>query len=167
MIKVIRSIKELDFSQIFAVYEESICQDGKCRYPYEPDGVQILLAQQELYSSWEVFFQDKTAVCALWVVDGHYCAALRLERYCDGYLLNSLETAPDARRKGYATALVKALIKLLKEKRPIKLYSHIDKHNHISITVHRSCGFYKIMDYAVYLDGSVLHSSDTYICDIE
>ena len=166
MLKIIKTMKDLDMKQIYSVYEESIALAGKQDYPNEVDGMRILLAEQDAYSSWLQFFRDPNAICALWTSDGTYRSALRLDRYRDGYLLNSLETVPAARGNGSATALINAVIQYLKVKQVHKVYSHIDKSNVASIAVHTSCGFKRISDHAVYLDGSVLRSSNTYLYEI-
>jgi hypothetical protein len=44
-----------------------------------------------------------------------------------------------------------------------KIYVHISRRNAASIAVHIACGFCKILDHAVYADGSVLRSSATYL----
>lgn len=166
MLKIVNSMKELDFSGLCFVYAERICENGRLRYPLESEGMQNLLAQQDFYSSLCLFFEDKTAALFYWDIEDCCCAALRLEKYNDGYLLNSLETAPREREKGCAKALVSETIQYLKSEAPVKLYSHIDNRNYISISVHTACGFKKILDHAVYLDGSVLHTSSTYLYEI-
>lgn len=166
MLLIVKTMADLDFAQLFEVYRESICADGEERYPMESAGVRTLWAEQDFYSCFEMFLKDNSAACALWIVDGIYYSALRLERYRDGYLLNSLETAQEARGKGYATNLLRAVVQWLKLQGETKLYSHIDNRNLPSVSVHCASGFRKIMDYAVFLDGSVIHSSSTYLCEI-
>ena len=166
MLEIIKTMKDLNMGQLYAVFKETLEMNGRMHYPYEPEGMQLLLAEQDLYASWKIFFCDQDAICALWSVDGAYCAILRLDRYRDGYLLNSLETAPAVRGRGYATALITAVISYLKDAGVRKLYSHIERSNHASVAVHFACGFSKISDFAVYLDGSVLNTSDTYILNI-
>ena len=77
----------------------------------------------------------------------------------DGLLLEALETAPAERRKGYAKALIQAVLPQLGD---VKVYSHVNKRNTASRKTHEACGFVKCLDHAVYADGSVLHDSDTY-----
>ena len=99
----------------------------------------------------------------MWISGGRYIAALRVEPYRDGYLITGLETAPDARRKGYATKLLQGVIAHLKDEGKVPVYSHVDKGNHASMAVHKKCGFQILYDYGVYLDGSVFQTSYTLV----
>jgi RimJ/RimL family protein N-acetyltransferase len=67
-------------------------------------------------------------------------------------LLEALETAPEQRKKGYATALIRAA---LAQVGTVKIYSHVGKRNEASLKTHISCGFRRISEQAVYADGSV------------
>ena len=67
-------------------------------------------------------------------------------------LLEALETAPEQRRKGYATALIRAA---LAQVGTVKIYSHVGKRNEASLKTHIACGFRRISEQAVYADGSV------------
>ena len=106
----------------------------------------------------EDFFPD--GICCIWEENGRYVAALRLQRWNDGWLLEGLQTHRDHRRKGYAKALITAV---LEELQLDKIYVHIQRDNIPSIALHQACGFQKILDHAVYLDGSVHPNADTYV----
>lgn len=106
----------------------------------------------------EDFFPD--GICCVWEENGRYVAALRLQRWNDGWLLEGLQTHRDHRRKGYAKALITAV---LEELQLDKIYVHIQRDNIPSIALHQACGFQKILDHAVYLDGSVHPNADTYV----
>jgi len=106
----------------------------------------------------EDFFPN--GICCVWEESGRYVAALRLQRWRDGWLLEGLQTHRAYRRKGYAKALVTAALDSLKMD---KVYVHIARENRASIALHRGCGFQKILDHATYLDGSVHAHSDTYV----
>ncbi len=157
MIKIIRSVQELNFQQLWNVYSQSCRKEGKMNYPNSAPEQQLLLAEQDLYSDTKCFFQDPDALYALWETDGRYRSALRLEPYQDGLLLEGLETAPEDRNKGYAKALVREVLAQIQ----VPVYSHIDKKNTASLAVHLSCGFQIIRDCAVYADGSVSHRAYT------
>ena len=58
------------------------------------------------------------------------------------------------RRKGYAGALIRAVQEMLLSRGPVRLYAHVAKHNTPSLRTHSACGFQKIQDSAVYIDGS-------------
>ena len=88
-----------------------------------------------------------------------YVSAARLEPYRDGLLLEALETAPELRGRGYAAALLRNMLESAPGTGPV--YSHVDKKNAASLAVHRACGFRRILEHAVYADGSVLASACT------
>lgn len=161
MLRIIHSLKELDFHRLMQVYIEGNRENGAEFYPELPENQQLLQAEQDFYAYLRVFFTAPGAFYAIWAPEGAYAAALRMEPYQDGLLLEALETAPEHRRKGYAAALVRQTLAMLSERGPVKVYSHVNKKNSASLAVHKACGFTRIAEHAVYADGSVLHSSCT------
>lgn len=150
---VARSMNELSFGKLMEVYAEGNLENGRDFWPYEPEARQIALAEQEFYNYLrQVFFRTPGAGYLIWEENGHYVSALRLEPYRDGRLLEALETTPHYRRKGYAVKLVLAALEYMGN---IKIYSHVGKKNIPSLRTHESCGFRRILEYAVYADGSV------------
>ena len=158
MIKVISSVKSLDFRQLTDVYADELFG--------QKSNQKILEAEQDFYQFLFDFFKIQNAFYALWVIDGQYLAALRMEPYQDGVLLAGLHTAPGSRRKGYAENLLQAVFVYLQQAGCKKIYSHIRNGNIPSVMLHKKCGFEKILDYAAYIDGSVDHRSATYIKNI-
>ena len=63
------------------VYEETNRITGQENYPKEIENLQLLFAEQDFYQYLELFFRGPDAVYAVWVVEGRYQAALRLEGY--------------------------------------------------------------------------------------
>ena len=160
MLIIAKSMKDLSFSALMEIYIEDNMENGQDNYPEEPEYRQIMLAEQDFYNYLsQVFFRTDGAVYLIWEERGKYVSALRLEPYQDGLLLEALETAPDQRQKGYAKTLIQAALQEFDGK---KIYSHVSKRNTPSIRTHEVCGFEKILDHAVYADGSVLRSSVTY-----
>ncbi len=158
MLYLATKLQELNFSQLMAVYEEGNRENGALFYPELPEGQQILRAEQSFYQYLrEGFFPTEGAVYALWVENGKYVSALRLEPYEDGLLLEALETAPIARRKGYAEKLIRTVL----DRFPQKIYSHVSNKNTASLSVHQKCGFRQVLDYAKYIDGSVVRTAVT------
>lgn len=167
MLKIVCSKRDLNYARLAAVYEESISLSGKSAYSNLTKDRQILEAQLEFYSFLDDFFSHNESVYAVWSLDGSYVSALRAERYLDGYLIAGLETAPNARCKGFATLLLREVVVYLKQEGIAKIYSHVDRNNYPSLRVHEKCGFSRIMDHAVFLDGSVSHRTFTYCCKSE
>lgn len=151
MLIIVQSMRELAFGRLMEVYQE-------------PSGLVSLRAEQEFYHYLnDCFFRTPGAVYCIWQEGQRYVSALRLEPYNDGRLLTALQTAPDCRGNGYAGSLVRAVLAWQKAYGGGKIYSHIENRNAPSIAVHVECGFRKISDHAVYLDGSVDCRSGTYI----
>lgn len=163
MLKIAYKFSDLNFSELMDVYIEGNRETGRDQYCFDTEAAQLRKAEEDFRCYLrEVFFCQSDSLYCIWEDDGHYKAALRLEPYCDGYLLCALETAPEDRRTGMATALIQSTQKYLSSRGEGTLYSHISKRNTASLAVHRKCGFQTIKDYAVYSDGSVLHSSLTF-----
>lgn len=152
MLLLVRSMKDLRFGDLMAVYSQTNRSDGAARYPEETPARQEMLAEQDFFRYLQdCFFKTRDAVYAIWVENGQYVSALRLEPHRNGFLLAGLETAPEHRRKGYAKKLMEAA---LHEKTGRPVYSHVRKQNKPSLDVHLKCGFRIVSNAAVYTDGS-------------
>lgn len=161
MLTIVDKLGDLSFSALMEVYYEGNMDKAKDEWRNLPVQYAILQAEQAFYLYLrDVFFRTPGACYALWMENGKYICALRLEPYRDGLLLEALETHPDYRRKGYAKALLKAVLKVNPGK---KIYSHIHRGNVASIRTHLACGFQKILDYAAYIDGSVNQRACTFV----
>ena len=161
MLYLATKLRELNFSQLMAVYEEGNRENAAIFFPELSEGQQMIRAEQSFYQYLqEGFFPVPGAVYAVWAENGAYVSALRLEPYEDGLLLEALETAPKERRKGYAEKLIRAV----QVQFPQKIYSHVSKKNTASLMVHQKCGFRQVLDYAKYIDGSVVRTAVT-LCD--
>ncbi len=162
MLKIIKTISQLNTEQFLAVYEQSIRKSGRDLYRDFFEDQQVRLAQEDLLAYLrDDFFRQMDAFCAVWVADGVYRSALRVEPYRDGVLLHALETALDSRKMGYAFCLVTAVLEYLRQRKRIAVYSHIQKRNLPSIRLHEKCGFRLFSDMAVYIDGTVTQNSRT------
>lgn len=158
MLKIVKDLGQLCFSDLMEVYVEGNREVGDARYPAQPPMARLRLAEADFYQYLqEVFFPTAGAMYALWVEDGKTVSALRLEPYRDGLLLEALETAPGERRKGYAAALIRAVQGTVTG----KLYAHVGRDNLASKRTHEKCGFRRISHCAVYIDGSVDPRADT------
>ena len=161
MLEIFCAFGQLNMAQLQRVYEQSILEDGKRHYRALPEQLQILRATEDFYDYVDFFLKDEKSMYAVWVADGIYKAALRIEEYCDGYLLSGLETALTERSKGYATALIRSVQEYLSKSGHYKLYSHVNKKNELSLLIHKNSGFICILENAVYIDGSISHNAYT------
>ena len=148
MLKIVKCMRDLPFSELMDVYIEGNEEKAK---EYGDGG--LLRAEQEFYSYLqEDFFKTTDAFYCIWQDNGKSVSALRLEPYRDGWLLEALETAPEFRKRGYAKALVQAVIAYMDNR---VIYSHVSKSNVASLQTHSTCGFEIWKDCAMYIDGSV------------
>lgn len=162
MIEIIKSLKDLPFGELMAVYEEGNRENGADCYPKLPENLQLLEAEQDFYTYLECFFRQEDSFYALWRVDSIPVCALRIEPYQDGWLLAALETKPDCRNRGYAKGLVKETLSYMSKTNRLPVYSHIGKGNISSQKVHISCDFREILPYSVYADGTKNDFCNTY-----
>jgi GNAT superfamily N-acetyltransferase len=160
MLIVAKSLKDFSFSKLMEIYAEGNLENARELWPDEPAGRQLALAEEEFYLYlYQVFFRTEGACYLIWQVDGRYVSALRLEPYRDGLLLEALETAPEYRRQGFAAELVRAAQGYAAG---TKIYSHVNKGNLASLRTHEKCGFERILESAVYIDGSADNKSCTF-----
>ncbi len=165
MLEIIKTLRDLPFGELMAVYEEGNRDNGAQRYPKMPVNLQLLEAEQDFYAYLECFFRQEDSFYVFWRADGVLVSALRIEPYRDGWLLAALETKPDCRNMGYAKALVRETLSYMEKTNRLPIYSHISKDNISSQKVHLSCDFRAIFPYSVYADGTKNGFCDTYSYD--
>ena len=162
MLKIFTSISQLNTEQLLLVYRQSNSENGRHIHRALETKEQVRLAEDAFLSYLrEEFFAIRGSFYAVWVSDGAYKAALRMEPYKDGLLLTALETAPQERRKGYAFTLLTHMLEYTQTLGYKYIYSHVEKHNVASLGSHYKCGFRRIADSAVYIDGTVTQKSCT------
>ena len=160
MLHIAKAMNQLNFSALMEVYEEGNRENGEDLWPELSEGLRLLNAEQAFHQYLrECFFTTPDAVYCIWLEEDRYVSALRLEPYQDGLLLEALETAPAYRRKGCAAALIRAVLEVFGTQ---KIYSHVSRRNTASLRTHESCGFYRVLDHAVYADGSVMRNHVTF-----
>jgi len=163
MLRVASSMNQLNFRQLMNVYQESNQKNGAVNYPRLSAPEQAIRAEDEMYRYLrDCVFATKMGFCGIWELDGLYVSALRIEQYRDAWLLTALETLPEVRNKGYGTLLVRGVLSYLEEMGTATVFSHIAKGNGASIAVHKACGFDQVLDYAVFMDGSVTQAYSTF-----
>lgn len=160
MLLFFEKLRDLDFRQLMDIYVESNMENGNEMYHSEPDNLKVLYAEQSFYQYLsECFFPTAGAKYAVWLEQERYVSALRVEPYQDGLLIEGLETRPDMRNQGYAKKLLASVSACVGD---VPLYSHVAKKNEASLRTHLSFGFDRLMEYAVYADGSVLQNCCTF-----
>jgi len=167
MLKIFREFRKIDFRMLMTVYAQSNQENAEEYYPDEQRSVALLCVEQDFLTYLkEDFFSTEGAFYAVWEQEGAYISALRMEPYKHGLLLEALETSRQHRQKGYATMLLRAVLKYLETQGACTVYSHVSKRNAASLSTHAACGFQRILEHAAYIDGSVRHNSCTMCYEI-
>ena len=162
MLKIVKSLSDLDIEKLLVLYHEDMILLGQEHF-FNHSPFDMIRAAEDSFITYlrEDFFKQKDSLYAIWNVQDEYKAALRLQQYNDGLMLDALMTATEERRKGYAINLLSAVQEYLSSMSYGVLYSHIDKRNIASLELHKKCGFRCLRDSARYLDGTVTHNSLT------
>ena len=153
MLKIVNRFCDLDIDRILLVYEEQFSGRSK-------------LTKDDFCEDWMLFFRDKHNVCCIWETEATFKACLRIEPYRDGALITCLETAPQDRGPGHATALINAVKDYLKQQNCSAMYVHILENNKVSMHTHRKAGFTKYSDVAHLVDGTISQRYCTLICNL-
>ena len=160
MLTIIESPEQLPYSALMEIYESSNRIRGAQNYPQCAPTEQLLLAEQDFYAYLQDVLSSKLAIVALWLAEGRAMSSLRLEKYQDGFLLAGIETVPAERGRGYASALMHAVVSKFPN---TPIYSHVYNENRLSVMLHEKCGFRRITDSAVLLDGNTTSEASTYL----
>ena len=152
MIKKFDNISQICFSELMRVYEEGNVDNAKIRYSNMDANAAVLQVEQDFYAYLEeVFFAAKDAKYYVLSENEKYLAALRIEPFENGVLLEGLETRPGFRCCGFAKQLVGRMLSEV----DCPVYSHVMKDNFPSLRTHYSCGFEKYSDTANMINGSI------------
>lgn len=166
MLEIVRQLSDLSFSSLCDLYwsEPSVLGD---KDSIQTDDCRRRMADEQDFYAYlrSVFFMTPEAFYAIGVDAGRYVSAVRVEPFRDGYILAGLVTHAAFRRHGFGKKLLSGVIDYVKSSGDVRLYSHIDRQNYASIELHKCCGFREILDYAVFLDGSVSQKYHTFLLD--
>ena len=141
---ITNEIDKVDLEKLMDIYEESNWENLSM-VESEKDKLsdKNILYQKvrENYKSYlkNEFLKDGKNFLAIFKDDKAYLAALMIYDEGDFYLLEALETRPDARRRGYGEELVKGLISCLGN--DIEIRSEVSKSNQKSLALHKKLGF--------------------------
>ena len=166
MLIIFSCISNISFSALMDLYSETNINDCLKYYPDLTQQEALFNVESSFYHYLnDVFFHSDNSAYYVWVENGIYISALRLEAYNDGLLLTGLETHMEFRNLGYAKKLISEVTARMRS--GTRIYSHIDKKNVASAGVHKACGFVKIQDYGQMLDGTLDKETDTYFLLVE
>ena len=162
MLIIARSLDQLDFPALMDVYAEGNEENALEFWPEKSPVERLRLAHKSFYEYLrDGFYAQAQGTYYIYEESGAYLSALRLESFMDGMLLEALETRPDARWKGHAKKLIKAVQELLPA--GTRVYSHVAKSNTASIASHKACGFEAAYDYGLCADGEKYDHQFTFL----
>lgn len=134
---------EIDDKKLMGIYSESNKENINTFFPQIKDKKEALKKTEEAFCNYmKTEFLDGKNVCYVWEDKGLWVSALRLYLIENNvYFLEALETAPNFRKKGYASQLLLAVIDNLKSNGEFKICDYVSKKNTASLNTHKKCGF--------------------------
>ncbi len=140
------------------IYPEGCVENARYFHPELQDLSEAILEQENSFVDFlqKKFFPKDENTYYVLEVDGQWVSALRLTKLKDFYYLESLETPPLHRKKGYASRIVNEVIDLLKQRGEVIIRDNVAKDNWASLATHKKCGFVTEHEKAInYLTGKV------------
>ena len=143
MLLKITSPDELDQGKLMFIYSEGNAENAEYFYPEIEDKKEAVKKVENDFCNFlrTEFFNGENIYCVS-DINGVWVSALRLNKIEEGfYYLEALETAPQYRKKGYASELLREVISDLKKSGKFKIRDCVGKKNIASINTHEKCGF--------------------------
>lgn len=159
MLKIAEHLDELRFDELAELYHDDLEVEGVDDRDLEPgdDWFAGMKAEFGVYLSARFFSRSERlnnvrSFYAIWEAEGKYVSAVRVHVYEQGLLLEALQTREDARGKGYAAALLGAVLAYLVQRGQFKVYAHVRDWKTQAARLLETYGFRRILDYAVRKD---------------
>lgn len=152
MLLCFQSMTDLDHTRLMHIYRESNLGNIPYFFPDCKDTAEGLQKVEERFRSFlnADFWGKPENTYYIWENDGEWVSALRLTGLADFYWVEGLETAPDARRRGYAVQLYRAIFDRLKAREgSAHVRCAVGYGNEASLKTHASAGFQIKSRYAV------------------
>ncbi len=143
MLRRITVFDAIDQRQLMDIYQESNKENAMEFYHGRPRADAVRRVERDFLEFIRTKFFNGSGR-TYWVLEQErvWVCALRLAVVEPGVLyLESLETHPDYRRRGFAVRLLKGIMEKLKKDGPYKLYDCVHKNNEASLKTHEKCGF--------------------------
>ena len=149
MIITVTDYRNINTRMIMDIYSESNSENADIFFPDETDRDTALRKAEDGFLDYlkNDFFRQPGASCRILEEEGIWVSALRLYMIRNGmYYIEALETRPDRRGKGYASALLSGVIESMKKDGPFRICDCVDKKNAASLRTHEKCGFRIVSD---------------------
>lgn len=142
MLVKMTELTDADIPKLMGIYAEGNRENAEYFYPDIPLAEGIAKEKQKFVTMLrENFFARPENAAYIWQVEDQWVAALRLTKLKDFFYLEALETKPDQRQRGYATALLRAVCQTLEAAGPIEIRDCVRKRNAASLRTHLAAGF--------------------------
>lgn len=135
--------KEEMYRMVHEIYIEASYEIAKEKYP-ELEDLTEAIREEEYYFVEKFlgkFLSKHENTYYVLEEEGQWVCALRLTKLDGFYYMEALETAPEQRQKGYASKLIKEVIKFVKQNGETSIRSNVNKTNDASLATHKKCGF--------------------------
>lgn len=125
------------------VYFEASFEIAKEKHPNLSDLTEAIREEEHYFVEkfLNKFFSKNENVYYVLEEEDKWVSALRLTKLDGFYYLEALETAPNQRKKGYASKLICEVIKLIEKNEQAVIRSNVNKTNYASLATHKKCGF--------------------------
>lgn len=135
--------KEEMYRMVHSVYAEASYEIAKEKHPEMQDLSKAIQEEEHYFVEKFLgkFMSKDENTYYVWEENGEWVSALRLTKLEGFYFMEALETAPEHRRKGCASELIKAVIQKLEEDESVVIRSNVRKTNTASLSTHQKCGF--------------------------
>ncbi len=135
--------KDEMYRMVHCVYSEASYEIAKDKYPELKDLSQAIQEEEQYFVEKFLgkFMSKDENTYYVWEVNGEWVSALRLTKLDGFYFMEALETAPEHRKKSYASELIRSVIQKLEEDEHVVIRSNVRKTNVASLATHKKCGF--------------------------
>lgn len=152
MLLCFQSMTDEDHTRLMGIYRESNLGNIPYFFPDCENTAEGLRKVEERFIRflYADFWGKPENTYYVWEEDGMWTSALRLTKLPEFYWVEALETAPGARRKGYAAGLYRAIFDRLKAlEGSVHIRCAVGYRNEASLKAHERAGFQIKSRYAV------------------
>lgn len=154
MLTEITRYEDLNQRALMGLYREDNEENTEYFYPGMDKSKALELVEKGFLDFLKTDFFNGVNTYYILEQNGRWVSALRLnlvrERF---YYLEALETDPELRGRGYASALLTEVLEKLKKSGPFSVCDCVHKENAASVATHLKCGFTVAGDGVDYLRG--------------
>lgn len=143
MLRIFQQMNEPEMYRLVReIYPEGCIENASDKHPELTDLTDAIKEEEDYFVEFlKRFFKQEQNTYYVLETNAQWVSALRLTKINDFYYMESLETAPEHRKNGYAARLINEVITYLSQYGPVMIRSNVNKKNEASLATHRKCGF--------------------------